>query len=543
MKDLYTAKGEGLQGTYQTQYPRPQLKRDSFFSLDGIWELHAENQTYDIFVPFCPESLLSGVGKYFGETLLCYQRTFTLPDGFVKDRVLIHFGAVDQTCTLLFNGKEVGEHVGGYDAFSFDVTQYLEEENQITLLVTDCLTDHILPYGKQKEKRGGMWYTPVSGIWQSVWLESVPENYIQALKIDVTLNTAHIAFEGIETGEVTVEGNTFPIKNGKADIVIQNPKNWTPETPYLYEFTATSGEDKIESYFALRTLDIQGNKLLLNGKPYFFNGVLDQGYFSDGLYTPAHVSEYENDILKMKSLGFNMLRKHIKVEPEAFYYYCDKHGMAVFQDMVNNGKYSFVRDTALPTLGFQRKKDTRTHKNPKTRRAFVKGMEQTVHQLYNHPCIVEWTIFNEGWGQFCADEMYDNLKKLDSSRLIDSASGWFTAKNNDFTSLHVYFKKLKVKPSKKPIFLSEFGGYSYKIPKHSFNPNKTYGYGKFKTKEEFVKAFRNLYQNELLPLREQGLCACVYTQLSDVEDETNGILTYDRKEMKIKPEEIKDLWE
>lgn len=543
MNNLYTQKGEQLGGNYIPPYPRPQMKRNSFFSLDGIWELEVGNQHYDILVPFCPESLLSGVGKYFGNQLLCYRRTFTLPIGFVKSRVLLHFGAVDQTCTLLLNGREVGEHTGGYNPFSFDITDYLEEENQITLLVTDNVNNPTLPYGKQKEKRGGMWYTPVSGIWQSVWLESVPQEYIRSLKIDVTLHSAHIAFEGIMAGEVTVEGATFPIKNGKADIVIQNPKHWTPESPYLYPFTATSGEDTIESYFALRTLEIKGNRLLLNGNPYFFNGVLDQGYFSDGLYTPAHVREYEQDILKMKSLGFNMLRKHIKVEPEAFYYYCDKHGMAVFQDMVNNGKYSFLRDTALPTLGFLRKKDTRTHKNPATRKAFVEGMKQTVHQLYNHPCIVEWTIFNEGWGQFCADEMYHTLKQWDSSRFIDSASGWFTAEKNDFTSLHIYFRKVKAKKSQKPLFLSEFGGYSYKIQEHSFNPTKTYGYGKYKTREEFVNAFRNLYQNELLPLREQGLCACVYTQLSDVEDETNGILTYDRKVMKIKPEEIRDLWE
>ena len=542
MNNLYTKRGETLNGEYKTQYPRPQLKRDSFFSLDGTWQLEVENQNYNILVPFCPESLLSGIGKYFGETLLCYKKQFTLPQGFVKDRVLLHFGAVDQVCTLLLNGREVGYHVGGYDPFWFDITDYLQPVNELTLLVTDSLNNHILPYGKQREKRGGMWYTPVSGIWQSVWLESVPETYIKSLKIDVTLNTALIAFDGIETGTVTVEGATFPIENGVAEITIETPKNWTPETPYLYEFTATAGEDTISSYFALRTLAIKGNQLLLNGNPYFFNGVLDQGYFSDGIYTPAHPSEYEDDILKMKSLGFNMLRKHIKVEPEAFYYYCDKHGMAVFQDMVNNGRYFFVRDTVLPTLRLTRKWDKFAHPNPASRQAFVEGMKKTVMGLYNHPCIVEWTIFNEGWGQFCANEMYHTLKEWDSSRFIDSASGWFTAKENDFTSLHIYFRKLKAKESKKPLFLSEFGGYSHKIKNHAFNPHKTYGYGKYETREEFVKAFRDLYQKELLPLKEKGLCACVYTQLSDVEDETNGLITYDRKEMKLHPNETLDLW-
>ncbi len=542
MNNLYTAKGENLKGEYKSVYPRPQMKRDSFFSLDGTWEFYAENEKYEILVPFCPESLLSGVDKVFDENVLCYKRKFTLPDGFIKEKVLLHFGAVDQKCTVLINSHEVGEHTGGYDAFYFDITDYLEENNEITIFVTDTLSDKILPYGKQKKKRGGMWYTPVSGIWQSVWLESVPENYIKSVKIDVTLNTAHITFDGITDGTVTVENKTFPINCSHAQVVIENPVNWTPENPYLYEFTVVSGEDKIESYFALRTLAIKGNKLLLNGKPYFFNGLLDQGYFSDGIYTPAHVSEYKEDILKMKSLGFNMLRKHIKVEPEAFYYYCDKYGMAVFQDMVNNGKYSFIRDTVLPTVGLVKKNDKFLHRNKESRKAFIDGMEKTVKQLYNHPCIVEWTIFNEGWGQFCADEMYLKLKELDSSRFIDSASGWFKSKNNDFDSLHIYFKKLKVKAGDKPIFLSEFGGFSYKIPEHSFNTQKTYGYGKFESREEFVEALKVLYK-EVNSLKEKGLCAAVYTQVSDVEDETNGLLTYDRKVMKILPEELEDIFE
>lgn len=542
MNNLYTVKGENLKGEYLPEYPRPQMKRDSFFSLDGNWELVADNEKYNILVPFCPESILSGVGKVFEEGIMCYKRKFALPNGFIKDRVLLHFGAVDQRCTVFINSREVGEHIGGYDAFCFDITDYLEENNEIEVFVCDNLSDKILPYGKQKKKRGGMWYTPVSGIWQSVWLESVPESYIKSLKIDVTLNTAHITFEGIKQGKVTLENKTYPIENGKADIVVEKPVNWTPENPYLYELTAISGDDKIESYFALRTLEIDGNKLLLNKKPYFFNGVLDQGYFSDGIYTPAHVSEYKDDILKMKSLGFNMLRKHIKVEPEAFYYYCDKYGMAVFQDMVNNSDYYFLRDTVLPTVGLTRKSDKRIHKNKATRQAFTDGMVKTVKQLYNHPCIVEWTIFNEGWGQFCADEMYLKLKRLDSSRFIDSASGWFKTHNNDFESLHIYFKKLNIKDSSKPVFISEFGGYSYKIEEHSFNNQKTYGYGKFSTREKFVSAVRSLYKEQLLPLKKKGLCAAVYTQISDVEDETNGLLTYDRKIMKILPDELSDLF-
>lgn len=539
LNHLYTIRGEELKGNYETVYPRPMLKRESFYSLDGEWMLSVKGTDNKILVPFCPESLLSGVNEIFpyGE-LLCYKKEFILPDGFINQRVLLNFGAVDQKCVIFLNDKKVGQHTGGYTPFTLDITDFLIDKNILTVLVTDNLNEKILPYGKQKYKRGGMWYTPVSGIWQSVWIESVPKDYVKDLRVDVTLDTAIIDFSGIDDGEVLLEDKIYPVIDGKAVIKLDNPVNWSPENPYLYEYTAVCGEDKITSYFALRTLEIRDNKLLLNGKPYFFHGVLDQGYFSDGIYTPASVLEYKDDILKMKSLGFNMIRKHIKIEPQIFYYYCDKYGMAVFQDMVNNGKYSFIKDTALPTVGFVRKNDNNIHKNSDTRQAFINGMEETVKVLYNHPSIVQWTIFNEGWGQFCADEMYDKLKTLDNTRFIDSASGWFKADNNDFDSRHIYFKDIKIKESHKPLFISEFGGYSCKFIDHSFNKNKTYGYGKFKSREEFVKAFCNLYENQVIPAKEKGLCATVYTQLSDVEDETNGLLTYDRRVLKVKPEEF-----
>ncbi len=547
LNKLYTERGWNLNGIPWQKYPRPQLKRDSFISLNGEWDFGVgKEEIYDrkINVPFCPESILSGINEVFSEDMtLYYRREFKLPDSFNKGRVILHFGAVDQKCNVYLNGKNIGGHSGGYNAFYFDITEFLEDNNIITVFVTDTLSDKILPYGKQCRNRGGMWYTSVSGIWQSVWLESVPKTYIKDLKIDVTLNSADIVFEGISEGTVYLEDSDFPIIEGKVHIEINEPDNWTPDNPYLYYFTAVSGEDKIESYFALRTLSIKGNKLLLNENPYFFHGILDQGYFSDGIFTPACEESYTDDIVKMKSLGFNMLRKHIKVEPECFYYDCDRLGMVVFQDMVNNSDYSFIRDTALPTVGILKRNDTKAHRNEESREAFINGMEKTVLQLYNHPCIVEWTIFNEGWGQFCADEMYLRLKELDSSRFIDSASGWFTAKNNDFDSKHIYFKKLNIKEGDKPVFISEFGGYSYKINEHSFNLDKTYGYGRFESREEFVNALRKLYLEQVLPLIDKGLCATVYTQVSDVEDETNGLLTYDRKVMKIKPEEFKDISE
>ena len=551
---LYTEKGENFDVNADKIYPRPGLKRDSFFSLDGIWEFGVgTTEVYDrkICVPFCPQSLLSGIGEVFSEDkTLFYKKEFSLPENFNIGRVLLHFGAVDQQCEVYLNGILIGEHLGGYDAFSFDITEILLKENVLSVKVKDILRNKIMPYGKQCENPKGMWYTSVSGIWQTVWCESVPDKYIKSLKISTTLTSAQILVDGINDGKITViddENIQAELKDGLAVINIENPKLWTPESPHLYKFILEAGEDRVESYFALRTLSIgkcgDKNRLLLNGKPYFFHGVLDQGYFSDGIFTPASLTEYTDDILKMKSLGFNMLRKHIKVEPEFFYSECDRLGMVVFQDMVNNGKYSFLMDTALPTIGLLRKNDKRSHKNPLSREMFIVSMEKTVSQLYNHPCICQWTIFNEGWGQFCADELYDRLKALDSSRFIDSASGWFYSKKNDFDSRHIYFRKLKAKVSDKPLFISEFGGYSLNIKNHVFNKKSTYGYGKFTDREEFVKALRNLYLTEVLHLVEKGLCATVYTQLSDVEDETNGLVTYDRKIMKVNPLEFADIYE
>ena len=321
-----------------------------------------------------------------------------------------------------------------------------------------------------------------------------------------------------------------------------SPKFWSPEHPHLYYFTVQSGEDSVQSYFALRDLEIKEingkSRLCLNGAPYFFHGLLDQGYYSDGIFTPAVPEEYAADIIKMKSLGFNMLRKHIKVEPEQFYYECDRLGMVVFQDMVNNGDYNFFRDTALPTVGFIKKCDKHIHRDEETRENFIREMEQTVLSLYNHPSVCYWTIFNEGWGQFSSDEMYHRLKSLDNTRFVDSTSGWFFSGESDVDSRHIYFKKLKLKVGKKPLVLSEFGGYVWKDNEHSFNQDKAYGYRQFGTREAFLKAVQDLYLDEVLPLVKNGLSAAVYTQVSDVEDETNGILTYDRRVQKILPKEF-----
>ncbi|MBQ2726051.1 MAG: glycoside hydrolase family 2 [Clostridia bacterium] len=552
-RHILTKEGEWLLYSEETPwdvYPRPGLCRDSFFNLNGTWEVSINGGKPDpITVPFVPESLLSGINRRLGKNpSLTYLKTFTLPENFVKDRVILHFGAVDQCARVTLNGWTLGGHRGGYGHFSFDVTDCLEEENRLTVEVSDRL-DGVLPYGKQREKRGGMWYTPVTGIWQTVWLESVPRHYVRSLEITASLDTVTIRADGVTDGKLRIETGRMPIfadlTDGYAEVKIPEPRNWTPEDPYLYRFTLTAGEDTVQSYFALRTLEIREidgvSRLCLNGKPYFFHGLLDQGYYSDGIYTPASPDSFARDIREMKSLGFNMLRKHIKVEPDWFYYECDRQGMAVFQDMVNNGGYSFLRDTALPTIGLKKRSDKSLHRKKETRQAFYDGMEETVRQLGNFPCIVYWTIFNEGWGQFDGDGAYDRLKQLDGTRFIDTASGWFSGVRSDVESLHVYFKPVKMKKSEKPIVLSEFGGYACKIEDHVFNPDKTYGYRKYGTPEEFEDAFAELYENEILPAVKQGLCAAVYTQVSDVEDETNGLLTYDRWVMKVDKERIRDI--
>ena len=544
MQKLYTSAGETLSGVPWNVYPRPQMVREDWLCLNGTWDFSCGETRAEIRVPFCPESLLSGLNleMTYGREMV-YARRFTLPETWRGRRILLHFGAVSRKAVVRINGTEAVSHEESYLPFTADITDLLRPgENELTVTAVNDLS-HRHPWGKQKEKRGGMWYTPVSGIWQTVWLEPVPEQYIRSLTIHAGLHFAEISAEGVGEGTVALDGMRVPLTGGKARVEIPAPILWSPENPHLYRFSVIAGEDRVDSYFALRTLDVERVKgkarLCLNGKPYFFNGLLDQGYWSDGLYTPAAPSCYEEDIRAMKALGFNMLRKHIKIEPEQFYYDCDRLGMVVFQDMVNCGEYRFLRDTILPTVGLGPRRDTRLNRDPEARENFLNAMDTTVRLLRNHPCVCLWTVFNEGWGQFCADEAYRRLKALDPTRFIDSTSGWFTQRESDVESLHIYFKPLKAGKQDRPLFLSEFGGWSMKLPEHSFNLEKTYGYKKYENRETFVRDLKALYLEQLLPLIPQGLCAAVYTQVSDVEDETNGLLTFDRKAAKVTPEEFR----
>ena len=546
MQELYTETGEALCCQPWKDYPRPQLVREDWLCLNGEWQLTAGGVTAPIRVPFCPESLLSGWRRpiSYGEEMT-YCRSFTVPPEWNGRRILLHFGAVNRLAVVRVNGISVTLHENGYLPFSVDITDRLRPgENELTVIAVNDVS-HRHPWGKQKIARGGMWYTPVSGIWQTVWLEPVPEEHIRSLRIRADERSAIVTVEGITEGIVSCGNLEYPLTNGTAIIEPTEPVLWRPENPYLYRFTVKAGKDRVSSYFALRTLSIREvggvPRLCLNGKPFFFHGVLDQGYWSDGLYTPAAPDAYERDIAAMKDLGFNTLRKHIKIEPERFYYDCDRMGMIVFQDMVNCGEYHYLRDTVLPTFGFLRREDRRLNPDPEARQSFLRAMEETVDHLRNHPCICLWTVFNEGWGQFSSDEVCARLRELDDTRFIDGASGWFQQEDSDVDSLHIYFQKLRLGTRRKPQLLSEFGGWSYKLPEHSFNLKKTYGYRRYTDRERFLRDLRALYLEEVLPLVPKGLCGAIYTQVSDVEDETNGFLTYDRRVQKVYPDELSDV--
>ena len=536
------------------EYPRPSMVRDSFLCLNGAWDFAvckpdaAPEYSEKILVPFSPESLLSGVQREIPEgNVMHYRRSFRIPEGFGGEKLILHFGAVDTICDVYLNGTHIAHHEGGYLPFSAEISGMVTEaENELYVKVIDNLSP-LYPYGKQKRNRGGMWYTPTSGIWQTVWIEAVPKNYIEKLKITPTASEVKIEVAGGEDQKrltLLDDGEVYEFSGKEITITPKTVKLWTPEEPNLYRFALESGEDRVESYFALReigTAIVNGiPRILLNGKPYLFNGLLDQGYFPDGIFLPATSKGYEDDILTAKNLGFNMLRKHIKIEPEIFYHLCDKLGMVVFQDMVNNSGYSYIFDTVLPTIGMKRFPDGILHKDKRSRAIFEEHMYAIMEHLYSFPSVLYYTIFNEGWGQFNADEMYEKAKKYDPTRIFDSTSGWFTRSKSDVDSRHVYFKAVKLgKVTDKPIVISEFGGYSCRVDGHLFGSNN-YGYSIFEDKEAFTEAFLNLYSKEIEPLVEKGICALVYTQVSDVEDETNGLITYDRRCVKLDADKTRE---
>ena len=549
------------------EYPRPLMRRKSYVNLNGVWKYAIKDtkgfpkkMNGDILVPFSPEAALSGVGRQLKpDEFLWYKRS--LPEEIrpeAGNRWLLHFGAVDQCAVVYVNGKKQGKHVGGYLPFSFDVTDALQEErNILTIKVKDYSDTYYYSRGKQKLENGGMFYTAQSGIWQTVWMEKVPEYHIKDLKITPLYDQSSVMIQLEDAAgrkdidyDVTVTARTiWPLKTagrtGRPCMVrIPHMRNWSPEDPFLYDVHIKMGNDSVESYFAMRKIEVKNDKngiprIFLNNKPYFQKGVLDQGYWPDGLYTAPSDEALIYDIQTMKNLGFNMIRKHVKVETARWYYHCDRLGMIVWQDMVNGGTYNAPFMTWLPALfpKFKLHTSDRIHplfgrKNVHGREEFIRECKDTVTALKAFPCISTWVIFNEGWGQFDSKKLTALFRELDDTRLIDSASGWFDRRQGDFKSEHNYFAKQFVTPSDRAFVISEYGGYTCQVKGHTCS-GKTYGYKICSSQEEFQAAYHKLMSKEIDPLKEQGLCGAVYTQLSDIEDEINGLMTYDREVCKL----------
>ncbi len=562
---MLTPWGEALDREHPLpEYPRPQLRRNSYLNLNGIWE-YAITKTAEkpaamqgeIVVPFSPETPLSGVGHILQpDGYLWYRRSVTLPEGFFRGgRLLLHFGAVDQCCTVWVNGQEAGSHTGGYLPFALDVTELIEGDAfTLELRVTDPTDTGSLSRGKQRLKNTGIWYTPQSGIWQTVWMECVPENYLRSLRITPKPeeNAVHIRLEADDPamaavticrdGGIIAEGQTD--ENGESTLTIpaEELRLWSPENPFLYDVAITlAGSDKVESYFGMRAFGIGKDekglpRLLLNGKPYFQNGLLDQGYWSDGYYTAPSDEALIHDIAEMKRLGFNMLRKHIKVEPLRWYYHCDRLGMLVWQDMMNGGEsYSPLSIYVFSNLGLRVKDDRYRYfsrSDEAGRTHYYEELGQLVELLYNTVSLAMWVPFNEGWGQFDALKAVQAIRRRDETRTIDHASGWYDQGGGDIKSIHWYFRPYRHRQppgEQRPVCLTEYGGYNCAVPGHCWGEGAEFGYKKIADPAEFNRAFQKLIEEQIIPAKERGLAAAVYTQVSDVEGERNGLLTYDRK--------------
>ena len=551
------------------EYPRPQLQRDSWTCLNGWWDygicpagsaIKASRGEADgkILVPFSPESKRSGVGRTLmpGETLW-YRKVMgnlQVPEG---KRLLLHFGAVDERCTVYWNGNRVGRHRNGYLAFQFDVTPFVRQgENELKVFVRDDTDEGNECRGKQTLEPGGMYYHAQSGIWQTVWLETVPETYLSEMRITPIPEEEAVELkmtfsqEPRESGDVRItveetgETVTAPLsRHVEVRVPVSEPRLWSPEHPELYSLRIEAGEDAARSYFAMRTfgtgIDENGKaRLLLNGRPYFFNGILDQGYWPETLMTPPADEALIYDIEQMKDLGFNMLRKHVKIEPARWYYHCDRIGMVVWQDMVNGGgPVPKLLETYLPTVFPAVGKHLRDNhyrllkrEDEKARKRFERDLVRMIRQLYNCPCIGMWVPFNEGWRQLDALRIAQTVKREDAGRPVDHASGWFDQGGGDVRSVHNYFRPLAVEKDSRAFVISEYGGTNCQIEEHSMN-TEVYGYHNA-GREEFPQIFADTMET-IRGLEADGLCGAVYTQVSDIEEETNGLLTYDRKVRKL----------
>ena len=566
------------------EYPRPQMRREAWLNLNGLWRFAITGRDAgvprefpgEILVPFPIESALSGVMQpLFPDQLLWYRRTFRIPEAWLGQRILLHFGAVDWETHVWLNGDEIGSHRGGFIPFTFELTEYISTgENELIVSVWDPTDQHWQQRGKQSLAPKTIWYSAASGIWQTVWLEPVPEAYLEAFTLAPRFDDQELEVHLEVSGQGEAVAAKLRVRDGDhtiATVVGQADEifglklpgfiPWNPEIPHLYDLIITLKDkndnilDTVETYFGMRKFSLGKDKggrtrFFLNNQPYFQYGPLDQGYWPDGLLTPPSDDALRFDIEQMKALGCNMIRKHIKVEPARYYYHCDRIGMIVWQDMINGAQavgsllsvLEIFFNLPLPDdLSYKRA----GREEEESRQDFNRELNEMIAYLYNAVCIGMWVSFNEGWGQFDAYKTAEWVKKLDPTRLVDHASGWFDQGGGDFISQHVYFRKLKPKPpsEERAVILSEFGGYTLNLDEHVWNPEKVFGYRKFKTQEALTKGYVKLIEEQLIPWVEAGLSGAVYTQTTDVEIETNGYLTYDREVMKMDPAQVRAVHE
>jgi len=538
------------------EYPRPQMVRKEWINLNGLWDLavtekEAKPKEYpeQILVPFPIESALSGVMKRVSENdRLWYHRLFEVPRRWHGRRTMLNFGAVDFETAVWVNGQFIGRHRGGYDGFSFDITSALNivGPNELVVSVWDPTDASTQPRGKQVRKPGGIWYTPTSGIWQTVWLEPVSAAHINQLKITPDIDRHAVLVRALtptpvsgmkveavakKGGQVVAKGTVAP--GGELALSIEHPRLWSPEDPYLYTLVVSlkigsRTLDRVESYFGMRKISLGKDdkgftRLMLNNQPYFQIGPLDQGFWPDGIYTAPTDAALRYDIEMTRKLGFNMARKHVKIEPDRWYYWCDKLGLLVWQDMPSGDKY----------IGGKNPDITRT---PESAEEFETELTALIEGRGNHPCIVMWVPYNEGWGQWDTSRIVDFIKQRDSSRLVDSASGWTDRNVGDVHDMHKYPGPGSPEPeSNRAAVLGEFGGLGLPLPGHTWQSEKNWGYRSFKNAEELTAAYVKLL-TDLYPLiGSKGLSAAVYTQTTDVEVEVNGLMTYDREVVKMSP--------
>lgn len=547
------------------EYPRPQMVRTEWQNLNGLWNyairpLGEAPEKFDgeILVPFAVESSLSGVGKRLGEqNELWYERTFSVPAKWNGQRVLLHFGAVDWKADVWVNGVAVGGHSGGYTPFEFDITNALKKgENTLRVRVWDPSDSGYQPRGKQVNNPEGIWYTPVSGIWQTVWLEAVPQCYIRNVKItpDFDRNTFRTEVEvcgaaGDELVEVALYDGTQLVATGRAlagapvEIMVENPKLWSPASPFLYDMKVSllrNGKktDEVKSYTAMRKFSTGRDKdgivrLLLNDKPLFQFGPLDQGWWPDGLYTAPTDEALRYDIEMTKEWGFNMIRKHVKVEPARWYYHCDRLGMIVWQDMPNGDNGPQWQMEKYFT-GEEKQRSAISENN------YRKEWKEIIDFLYSSPSVGVWVPFNEAWGQFKTTEIVEWTKAYDPSRLVNPASGGNHYLTGDMLDLHHYPQPtMALFDANRATVLGEYGGIGFVIKEHLWEPDRNWGYVRFNSAKEVTDEYVK-YAGMLEELIKKGFAAAVYTQTTDVEIEVNGLMTYDRKVVKVEPERIRE---